>query len=114
MADDDPRPIPWLKAGGHDAEAEILALPKRPRERALAVLGRLSQLPRTQLGLKKTHIDDIWEKKHVVPEGALRILFIYGKTDLWCIGGFVKRNDSEGNNLLKRRYVAVANIARNL
>lgn len=68
-------------------------------------------MPRTALGLKKTHVDDIWEKKHDCPEGGLRLLFVYGKTELWCIGGFVKRSDSEGSKLLKRRYSVIAKFA---
>ena len=40
--------IGWLKAGGYDAEAEVMNLPRQPRARALALLGRLANLTRPQ------------------------------------------------------------------
>ena len=42
----------FFKTESHDAEAETLALKDRPREKALALLGRLSQLSKAQFRIK--------------------------------------------------------------
>ena len=58
--------------------------------------------------LKKTRQEQLWEYRARVPEGGLRVLFAYGKNKLWCLGAFVKKNDSEGNRLLKNPYEKIA------
>ncbi len=108
------RPVAWLRIESHDAEDDVKSLPIGPRAKALVILERLSMVPRSQLRLKKTHVDGIWEKKSDLPEGGLRLLFVYGKTELWCIGGFVKSNDREGDRLLRRRYALIARVASRL
>jgi hypothetical protein len=36
-----------------------------------------------------------------VPEGGLRLLFVYGKSHVWCIGAFIKKNEKDGNRKLQ-------------
>lgn len=85
-------------------------LPRCARDRALAALKRLSLLNGAQFRIKKTHVGNIFESKFTVPEGGLRLLFVYGETAVWCIGAFVKHNDEDGNrkllSYLKRSEVA--------
>jgi len=75
----------------------------------LAALDRLRRTPRTQLRLKKTKQEELWELRYDIGEGGLRILFAQGRNGkLWCLGAFVKRNDNEGNKLLKHPYEKLA------
>ena len=107
--------IEWLQVGGHDAEAEVKALPERPRLRALAIFERLSRHTRAQFGkcLKPTYVGNILERKNEMPEGGLRLLFVYGKSHVWCIGAFVKNNTKDGNRKLKG-YLEISKVAETL
>lgn len=105
--------IRWFKHGGFDAEAEVLGMPKRPRAKALALLNRLSQRTKAQFRIQPTYVGKIFEAKLDIPEGGLRVLFVYGKSNVWCIGAFVKPNDKEGNRELKS-YLKRSQIADTL
>jgi hypothetical protein len=106
--------IQWFQTADHDAEAEIMALPLRPRDKALAQLARLSSLSKAQFRIKPTYVDDVFEAKLDTPEGGLRLIFTYGRNSVvWCLGGFVKRNDAQGNRLL-RSYAKWAKAAKQL
>ena len=105
--------IRWLQVPGHDAQAEVMSLPKAARDRALAALRRFSLMTHAQFRIKKTYAANIFEAKFVVPQGGLRLLFVYGKTVLWCIGAFIKRNEKDGNKALMS-YVNVSKIAEKL
>jgi len=93
--------IEWLQVEGCDAKAEVMELPKRPRGRAFAMLERLSTKTRSQFRLKHTYVGNIMECKLAVPEGGLRLLFVYGKSHVWCIGAFIKKNEKDGNRKLQ-------------
>jgi hypothetical protein len=41
-----------------------------------------------------------WEGSH--RQGALRVIFAWGKAGLWLIGAFVKHNDEHGERLARR------------
>ena len=102
--------IQWLKLPGHDAEAQILALPTPQRDKALAQLWRFSNYSKTQFRIKPTYVDGVFEAKL----GDLRLLFTYGKNSVvWCIGGFVKTDTQHGNRKLGS-YSTIAQAARNL
>lgn len=107
--------IEWLIVDGHNAEAEVTRLPERPRLRALAVLQRLSKLTVTQFGkcLKPTYVGKVLERKNEMPEGGLRVLFVYGRSHVWCIGAFIKSNTKDGNRKLKS-YLEISKIAETL
>ncbi|HEY0384045.1 MAG TPA: hypothetical protein VGC72_17775 [Candidatus Elarobacter sp.] len=105
--------IRWLKLPNHDAEAEVRALPERFREKAFALLRRLSTLSKSQFRIKPTYVDHLFEAKLAASDGNLRLLFVYGKNAIiWCIGGFVKNDDSHGNRRLAS-YAALALAAKN-
>lgn len=104
--------IRWFKAGSHDSENEILSLPPKSKVRAIAVLNRLAQLSKAQFRIKPTYVPDVFEAKLVTDDGGLRLLFVYGRDRiLWCIGGYVKKSNQDGNKLLKS-YKAVAQLAK--
>jgi len=105
--------IEWLKTDEYDAEAEMMDLPDRPKGRALAALERLSTLSRAQFRLKPTYVGKILEYKNEMPEGGLRLLFVYGKSHVWCIGAFIKQNEKDGNRKL-RRYLKRSILAERL
>jgi hypothetical protein len=61
--------------------------------------------------LKKTNVEGVFEWRRRTPEGALRLIFSWGKGGLWCIGAFVKHDDREGDRLL-RSYSDRAKVAK--
>jgi hypothetical protein len=102
--------IQWLQIRGHDAEAEILALPPHYRGKALALLGRLATQTRAQFRIKPTYVPNVFEAK----AGDVRLLFVHGKNGVtWCIGGFVKTDTKHGNRALQS-YASLAQLAANL
>jgi hypothetical protein len=107
--------IAWLVVDGHDAEAEVKVLPERPKLRALAILERLSKFTLIQFGkcLKPTYVGKILERKNEMPEGGLRLLFVYGRSHVWCIGAFIKGNTKDGNRKLKS-YLEISKVAEML
>lgn len=107
-----PIDIRWFKTRDFDAEAEVLGLPERPRERALALFDRLSRKSKSQFRIKPTYVGNIFEAKLELPEGGLRLLFVYGKSNAWCIGAFIKPDDKKGNRALKS-YLTRSQTAEN-
>lgn len=109
---DQPYDIRWLQTDDHDAEAEVMNLPKRGRDRALKAMERFAQLSRTQFRIKPTYVGKIFEAKFDIPEGGLRVLFVHGSTRnvLWCIGAFIKPDEKKGNRQLES-YRALSEIA---
>jgi hypothetical protein len=107
--------IEWLCVDGHDAEAEVNALSEHAKFRALAVLATLSKHTLTQFRhcLKPTNVGNILERKNEMRQGGLRMLFVYGRSNVWCIGAFIKGNTKGGNRKLKS-YLAVSKIAETL
>jgi hypothetical protein len=105
--------IRWFKSDPVDAEAEVMRLDRAVRNKALALLKRLSQRTRSQFRIKPTYVGKIMEAKLRLPEGGLRVLFVYGKAHVWCIGAFVKRNEKEGNAELAR-YLHRSQVAEEL
>ena len=104
-----PPVVEYYESGSHSAEAVIARLSVRARAKVYAYLDYLGHAPRRDIKLKKTTFDELWEKKYDLPEGGLRILFALGSGGrLWCIGAFLKRNDKEGNRLLKHPYEKLA------
>lgn len=94
----------------HSAEKTILSLSKPAQAKVLALLSEMRSRDRIEIrNLKKTHQDQLWEYRARVPEGGLRVLFAFGlQGKVWCLGAFVKRNDKEGNKLLKHPYEKLA------
>jgi hypothetical protein len=102
--------VDFWETGQHSAQRVIDSLGSRAQAKVYAVLAEMQTTPRGLLrNLKKTKQDQLWEYKARVPEGGLRVLFAYGKGGkIWCLGAFVKRNDKEGNKLLKHPYEKLA------
>lgn len=94
----------------HSARATIDALSGRAQAKIYALLAEMRQVRRGMLHtLKKTRQEQLWEYKARINEGGLRVLFAYGKHGrIWCLGAFVKRNEKEGNKLLKQVYEKLA------
>lgn len=107
--------IEWLRINEHDAQAEVHALPEHAKFRALAVLVMLSKYTLTQFQrcLKPTNVGNIFERKNEMRQGGLRILFVYGRSHVWCIGAFIKGNTKGGNRQLKS-YLEVSKVAETL
>lgn len=105
-----PYDIDFWETKGHSAVATIGKLSARAQARTYTLLEEMGNTSRGQLhSLKKTQQEQLWEYRARVPEGGLRVLFAYGKHGkIWCLGAFVKRNDKEGNKLLKYPYEKLA------
>lgn len=102
--------VDFWETDRHSAEATISELNLRAQAKVFAFLDLASKTRRGTIhNLKKTQQEQLWEYKVRIPEGGLRVLFAYGKSGkLWCLGAFVKKNDREGNKLLKSRYEPLA------
>jgi len=90
-----------------------MRMTRATRDKALGLLRRLSLRTRSQFRIKPTYVGKILEAKLRCPEGGLRILLVYGKSHVWCIGAFVKPNEKEGNAELSR-YLQRSQIAEKL
>jgi hypothetical protein len=102
--------VDFWETDQHSAEATIAKLIPRAQAKVYAFLNVVCETRRGTLhSLKKTKQDHLWEYRTRLPEGGLRLLFAYGKSGkLWCLGAFIKRNDREGNKLLKNPYESLA------
>ena len=105
-----PYEVDFWETKGHSALATIEKLGAKAQAKTYAVLKEMENTPRGRLhSLKKTQQEQLWEYRSRVPEGGLRVLFAYGKDGkIWCLGAFVKRNDKEGNKLLRHPYEKLA------
>lgn len=106
----------FFNDGTHDALSAIRSLSPRAQAKTFALLDRMRATPRPSIRLKKTKQDELWESKFdLSPEGGLRVLFAFGKAGkVWCLGAFVKRDNNEGNKLLKHPYEKLAITASRL
>lgn len=107
---DDLYDLDFWETDQHSAQETIAALSARAQAKVFALLDEMQSAPLGSLrNLKKTKQEQLWEYKTRVPEGGLRVLFAYGKNrKLWCLGAFTKKNDKEGNKLLKHPYEKLA------
>lgn len=99
------------------AEQMFDALRPEPRAKALSLVQQLANKTHQEIAplLDSTTFENVFQHERRIKEGGLRVVYGWGaKGTLWVLGAYVKRNDKEGERILKAVFAGLGLRAKHV